>query len=243
VSGPAGPDATAPVLLLDRVEFAWPGAPPLLQIDSARVEAGQRIFVAGASGSGKSTLLGLIAAIHLPTRGDVRLFGQATRSLRAAERDRLRGEKLGVVFQQFNLLPYLKVIDNVLLPLGFAPARRRRLSLPPQDEARRLLRELDVAEDSWQRPAAALSVGQQQRVAVARALLGRPPLVLCDEPTSALDADSRDRFLELLIHETAAAAAALIFVSHDRALAGHFDRCWEMAGWQAQDRAPTDPAT
>lgn len=225
-------DAAAPVLSLEEIEFAWPGAPPLLQIEAARVAPGERVFVAGASGSGKSTLLGLVATIHLPSRGVVRLFGRDTRSLRAAERDRLRGEQLGVVFQQFNLLPYLEVLDNVLLPLGFAPARRRRLRSAPGDEARRLLQELDVAEESWRRPAAALSVGQQQRVAVARALLGRPPLLLCDEPTSALDADSRDRFLELLIRECDAAGAALIFVSHDRALAGPFDRCWEMAHWQ-----------
>lgn len=218
------------VVRLEQVSFAWPDHHPLLDIPELSVEAGERVFLFGPSGSGKSTLLGLIAGIHLPGKGTVRLFGRDTTRLKASARDRVRGEEMGFVFQQFNLIPYLSVLENVLLPLSFAPTRRARAGSGA--EARRqadsLLAHLGIGGHTSTRRPTELSVGQQQRVAVARALLGSPRLIICDEPTSALDADARDGFLDVLSAECARTGAALLFVSHDRALARHFTRTLDM---------------
>lgn len=215
---------------LTDVTFAWPGHKPLLAVSRLQVNAGERVFVAGPSGSGKSTLLGLIAGIHLPTSGCVTMFGADTRALSASARDRLRGAEMGFVFQQFNLIPYLSVLDNVLLPVSFSAARRERLGSTAEREqqADALLAHLGLSGHINQQPAAKLSVGQQQRVAVARALLGKPKLIICDEPTSALDTQSRDNFLEVIANECQRNNAALIFVSHDQSLATHFDRHLDM---------------
>jgi putative ABC transport system ATP-binding protein len=182
------------------------------------------MLLLGPSGSGKSTLLGLVCGTLRPDAGQVRLQGQDLAALRGAALDRLRAETFGVIFQQFNLLPYASGLDNVLLPLRFAPARRARVAAPTE-EALRLLEGLGLPEDLMRRaPAARLSVGQQQRVAVARAMIGRPPVILADEPTSALDAAAQDGFLALLFEQCAATAAALLMVSHDTRLADRFDR-------------------
>jgi putative ABC transport system ATP-binding protein len=132
-------------------------------------------------------------------------------------------DHIGLIFQQFNLIPYLSVLDNVLLPCRFS-RRRREQAGDMADSAARLLGHLDLDASLWQRPATALSVGQQQRVAAARALIGRPELVIADEPTSSLDAERQAAFLDLLIDECNEAGAALVFVSHDRRLAGRFGR-------------------
>jgi putative ABC transport system ATP-binding protein len=223
-----------PALRIRGLRFHYPDGPPLLSIPSLDVEAGERVFLAGPSGSGKSTLLSLVAGVIAPTEGSLQLLGIDLGSLGAARRDRLRGEQVGYVFQQFNLIPYLSVLDNVLLPLRFAPARRERVPGDPPTEARRLLAALglDAAALADRRPTA-LSIGQQQRVAVARALIGRPALLIADEPTSALDADARERFLELLRAECAQSGTALLFVSHDAALAPHFDRQLSMREFTA----------
>ena len=215
-----------PILSLTGVRFRWPDGPLLLDIDRFELAPGERVFLQGASGSGKSTLLGLIAGIHQPETGQVRIHGLDLVGLRASARDRVRGSELGYVFQQFNLVPYLSVLENVLLPLTFSADRRARAEQhgAPRDQALELLRALGLDDELASRSPGNLSVGQQQRVAVARALLGRPPLLICDEPTSALDANARDDFLDLLIRSVEASQAALIFVSHDPSLAGHFPR-------------------
>ncbi len=120
-------------------------------------------------------------------------------------------------------------MDNVLLPLRFSRARRERLQADPKAEAGRLLSDLRLPESLWQQPAANLSIGQQQRVAVARALLGRPPLLIADEPTSALDADTQQAFLDLLFKECAQHGSAVLFVSHDMRLSHSFDRVVALA--------------
>jgi len=222
------------VLAVRGLEFGWSPGASLIRIDSLDVARGERVFVHGPSGSGKSTLLGLIAGIHLPRRGSVLIQGRDTRSLSRGGRDALRGTEMGFVFQQFNLLPYLSVVDNVLLPLTFSADRRRRAGGWPEGrrQAIDLLRRLGMAALLERQPGA-LSVGQQQRVAVARALLGAPPLVLCDEPTSALDEQARDDFMELLLAECERSQAALLFVSHDRDLMPRFDRRLALRGAEA----------
>jgi putative ABC transport system ATP-binding protein len=204
--------------------YRWPRqATACLDIPRFAVEAGERVFLHGPSGSGKSTLLGLLGGVALPEAGRVEVLGQSLAELSSSARDRLRADHIGFVFQQFNLLPWLSALDNVLLPCTFSALRKQRAG-KPHAEAERLLTHLELAPTLWAKPAAELSVGQQQRVAAARALIGRPEVLIADEPTSALDAPLQHVFVDLLLRETAAAGAALLFVSHDARLAEHFDR-------------------
>ena len=221
-----------PALALSDLHFAYTRRQPdVIAIDSLRIEAGERIFLRGPSGSGKSTLLGLISGILEPRSGDLEILGQRMQTLSASKRDAFRAAHLGVIFQMFNLLPYLPVGENVMLPCRFSAERARQAQAAgsEQDEARRLLERLGLnASEVWSQRASNLSVGQQQRVAAARALIGKPGLILADEPTSALDADSRDAFISLLKEECTASGAALLFVSHDGGLADQFDRALDL---------------
>jgi putative ABC transport system ATP-binding protein len=222
----AGDGVHAPAIEVNHLTFAWPGGPNLLQIEQLVLERGERVFLSGASGSGKSTLLGLVGGVLEPQSGTVRVLGTALSSLPTRHVDRFRGDHIGFVFQNFNLLPYLSVTANVLLPLQFSPVRRERLTgARPEEEALRLVKALGLADPSIQgRPVHQLSIGQQQRVAAARALIGRPELLIADEPTSSLDADTREDFLRLLMAECAQFGTSVLFVSHDRALSSLFDR-------------------
>lgn len=212
-----------PALHLSQVRFFWPGQNGFgLAVDHLSINPGETVLLTGASGSGKTTLLNLITGIVEPESGLIKLSETAMTGLKGSKRDRLRAEHCGIVFQMFNLLPYLSVLDNICLPLQFAPKRRARVH-DVEKEARRLMDRLDLNSEEFARaPASRLSVGQQQRVAAARALIGRPPLIIADEPTSALDRDRQDRFLELLFEEVQMANAALLMVSHDKELAKRF---------------------
>lgn len=216
-----------PVIELQDLCFAWPKQATLLDIEAFRLEPEQSLFLKGPSGSGKTTLLGLLGGVHLPQSGSIRLLGHDLSTLSASARDRFRVDHSGFIFQQFNLLPFLSVLDNVLLPCQFSKLRKqhaieRHGSI--QSAAQTLLYDLGLAPQLHQQLAGELSIGQQQRVAAARALIGQPKLVIADEPTSALDADSREAFLQLLFAECKAAGASLLFVSHDQSLAKLFDR-------------------
>ncbi len=181
----------------------------------------------GESGSGKSTLLSLICGTILANSGQISVSGTDLSTLPNGKRDTFRAEHIGMIFQQFNLLPFGSVLDNILLPLRFAPSRRAR-SLDPQQEARALCTALGLPIEVVSAKASNLSVGQQQRVAVARALIGRPPIVIADEPTSALDADSQADFLNLLFDQVKSHGTTLLMVSHDQRLAEQFDRVVHM---------------
>jgi putative ABC transport system ATP-binding protein len=227
-----------PVVALDALRFRWPGAvEDLLRIPSLAVAPGESVFLEGASGSGKTTLLNLVAGVLTPDAGTVRLLGRDLAAVSGGRRDALRADHVGFVFQLFNLLPYLSVTENVLLPTRFSRRRAERAaaSRTPAAEAERLLEALGLdAAARGARDVTALSVGQQQRVALARGLIGRPELMVADEPTSALDADARDDFLALLDAERAAAGAALLFVSHDAALAPRFATHRRMAEFRPE---------
>lgn len=213
-----------PALSLKDVRFAWPGQGGFaLTCADFTLGRGETVLLLGESGSGKSTLLSLVCGIVTADVGQVTVQGTDLGGLRAGARDRFRAERIGVIFQQFNLLPYASVADNILLPLRFAPERRKRAG-DALAEADRLCRALGLPDTVLTTPAGRLSVGQQQRVAVARALIGRPPLIVADEPTSALDAATQDNFLGLLFDQTRAAGASLLMVSHDDRLAARFDR-------------------
>jgi putative ABC transport system ATP-binding protein len=227
-------DAHAPAVVLRGVRYAWdPRGDPSLELEALRIARGERLFIEGPSGCGKSTLLGLVAGVLTPQAGSVEVLGTELPGLRPGARDRFRADHIGFVFQLFNLVPYLSVLDNVTLPCRFSALRRRRALATGKDlaaQARGLLDRLGLEDGGLPgRPVTALSVGQQQRVAVARALMGSPEIVIADEPTSALDAAHRDRFLELLFEACAASAATLLFVSHDAALGARFDRRLELA--------------
>jgi putative ABC transport system ATP-binding protein len=217
---------------VDKVEFCWPGAQAFaIAINRLAIERGERVLVLGPSGSGKSTLLSLVCGIAAPQAGVIEVLGRNIAAMSAADRDRFRAEHYGVIFQMFNLLPYASAMDNVLLGLSFAPERQKRIVTyrPAREEAARLLATLGVSGRlATKGMAAQLSVGQQQRVAAARALIGAPELVIADEPTSALDKRTQATFLDLLFDQVAEVSATLVMVSHDDRLAARFDRAVEL---------------
>lgn len=213
------------------VQYTWaPRQPFSLSIPEFRVRSREKLLLLGPSGSGKSTLLNLMTGIVQPQGGTVSILGQDLGDLSTSGRDRYRAEHFGIIFQMFNLLPYGAVLDNVLLPLSFAPMRRMRAAKVggAEAEARRLLDALGLPTVVARQSAATLSVGQQQRVAAARALIGSPEIVIADEPTSALDEDRQQDFLDLLFSQIEATHATLVMVSHDRRLAPKFDRVLEL---------------
>ncbi|HYN62144.1 MAG TPA: ATP-binding cassette domain-containing protein [Rubrivivax sp.] len=209
------------------LRYRWRGAAhDCVAIDAMQLAAGRTLFLHGPSGGGKSTLLGLLAGVLLPRAGQVTLLGTPWASLSGARRDAFRADHVGYIFQQFNLLPYLSVLDNVLLPCRFSGLRRQRATAAAGSapaSAAALLARVGLSDALWHRPAAMLSVGQQQRVAAARALIGQPELVIADEPTSALDTALRDGFMDLLLQQCRSAGSTLVFVSHDERLAARFD--------------------
>ena len=215
------------VIDLANVVFCWESGKPVLDIPELVVHRTQKVFIHGPSGSGKTTLLGLLGGVLTPDAGQVGVLGTDLTTLSPVQRDHFRARHIGFIFQMFNLIPYLSVLDNVTLPLSFADERLQtvqRTGLTPVQEAKRLLAHLGLDDPSLlERSVTGLSIGQQQRVAAARALIGRPQLIIADEPTSALDADSRSAFIRLLFNECEAAGSTVLFVSHDRSLASLFD--------------------
>jgi putative ABC transport system ATP-binding protein len=198
------------------LRFAYPGGPEVLLIDHWDVPAGSATFLRGPSGSGKSTLLHLICGLLTAGSGRIRVCGESVSELGPQARDRFRARHIGLVFQQFNLLPYLSVGDNLALALRFSRAAE---PLKPA----LLLERLRLPSALLTQQAGQLSVGQQQRVAIARALIHRPQVLIADEPSSALDADARDAFINLLLELAQEDNTTVLFVSHDAALAAHFD--------------------
>ena len=209
--------------------FAWrEDLEPVLNIEHLQIDRGERVFIEGPSGGGKSTLLSLIAGVVIPQQGTVRVNGCHLNALSGAARDRFRADNIGYIYQMFNLIPYLSVIENVTLPCRFSSLRRDRASARSSGlkaEALRLLNHLGMDEVTvLEKPATELSVGQQQRVAAARALIGAPDILVADEPTSSLDANRREAFIRLLFNECDRKKTTIVFVSHDTGLASLFDR-------------------
>ena len=209
---------------LRRLRFRYGGGPWVLDIPELTLERGTRAFLFGPSGSGKTTLLGVLAGVLEAEEGEVRVLGEDLASLSGAQRDAFRAENIGYVFQMFNLIPYLSVLDNIALPARMNAERRARLDgAGVRETAAQLADHLQIG-DLLKKPVTELSVGQQQRVAACRALIGAPELIVADEPTSSLDFDRREAFLQLLFQECERAGATLVFVSHDRTLEGMFSR-------------------
>ncbi len=221
-----GTGLPAPIVQMTDVVFRWPGRGAFtLAIDLFTLHKGERLLLTGPSGSGKSTFLSLLAGTVTPQEGVIDVLGTDIARLSGAARDRFRAEHLGIIFQMFNLLPYGSAIDNVVLPLSFSPGRRTRAKAEGGGRAAavRLLESLGIERPLIENASAAsLSVGQQQRVAAARALIGSPELIVADEPTSSLDRGLQQAFLDLLFADIAAAGATLIMVSHDESLSPRF---------------------
>jgi putative ABC transport system ATP-binding protein len=210
---------------LSNIEFTYPGQKiPTLKISSLKIEKKERVFIFGPSGSGKSTLLEILAGVLVPQKGQVRILASDLAKMTSGERDQFRAAHLGYVFQSFNLIPYLSVQENIELPVHLSPEKKLRLgAVSIADEVHRLASSLGISE-YLERRVTELSVGQQQRVAVARALFGQPELILADEPTSSLDYDHRERFISLLFEQCEKQSTTLLFVSHDRSLEKLFSR-------------------
>ncbi|MDR0423408.1 MAG: ABC transporter ATP-binding protein [Rickettsiales bacterium] len=191
-----------------------------IKVGNLFVNRGEMVFLSGESGSGKSTLLNIIAGILDYKSGSVTVMGQELKYLTSFQRDKFRGENIGFIFQQFNLIPYLSVVDNVLLPC--------KLFNKKSDLLETLIERTALPKECLDKRVDELSIGQQQRVACIRALIGRPSLVIADEPTSALDDDKQNAFLKLLIECCKDINSTLIFVSHNKNLSRLFDRIVEI---------------
>lgn len=207
------------LLQITDVEFSY-GSSKILSIPKFEMSREQKIFLYGPSGAGKSTFLELITGILVPSRGKVSVLGKEMSTLPAHERDQFRADHLGYIFQSFNLIPYLNVRENIELPTKLSRYRRERAG---KEQFDRILKTLGI-HSLQERQVTDLSIGQQQRVAAARALYGQPELLLADEPTSALDYDHREKFIQLLFSIAREQGMSILFVSHDRTLEKLFDR-------------------
>lgn len=231
-----------PIVEISNLRFSWtPTDEPVLDIESLDIEAGQSLFIQGPSGSGKTSLLNLIGVVTAPDSGVINILGQDVNGLKGSAKDKFRADHIGFIFQQFNLVPYLSVLENVTLPCHFSKSRQSK-SDNLDAQALHLLNDLGMAEDKLlNKSVTELSVGQQQRVAAARALIGNPEIIIADEPTSALDSDARETFIELLFQECQQSNSTLLFVSHDRSLAKLFDRQIDLTAINRASNKP-DPS-
>ena len=193
----------------------------VLNIPSWSLSTGEQAFVQGPSGGGKSTLLGLLSGMLVPSEGKVTVLGQRLDNMSSRQRDQFRAMHIGYVFQQFNLMPYLNAIDNVLLATQFSNQKNTSLL---KSEIKALFNGLNIPEKEWNRPTRDLSIGQQQRVAIARALINKPQILIADEPTSSLDRENSEAFMRLLMSIVAENRMTLLFVSHDQSLATYFTK-------------------
>jgi putative ABC transport system ATP-binding protein len=219
---------------LSEINFCWGSARNdfQLEVKKFQLEKSESVILVGPSGGGKSTLLSLICGIVKPRNGIIEILGQNLEEMSNSERDSFRADNIGIIFQQFNLLPYLSALDNVLLPLEFSFPRKKasgEIKEKLNAEAKHLLKSLSIMPETLgKQKAAKLSIGQQQRVAAARAFIGSPELIIADEPTSSLDEESQDEFLEQLFTRKKATGASLLVVSHNPRIAKRFDRLVEL---------------
>lgn len=217
-------NSVTPAILVESLRFAYSKNKPILDIEHWQLAPSEQVFLYGPSGCGKSTFLSLLCGILLPQQGDIAVLGNNISKLKGSERDRFRAQHIGVVFQQFNLVPYLSVFDNIQLALHFANDSSKQHSLSVKARIHSMLDALQLPPACIEQKANELSMGQQQRVAIARALINQPDVLIVDEPTSALDASAKSAFMQVLTETATQSKAALVFVSHDQSLTPHFER-------------------
>lgn len=211
---------------LEDVSFAYPDTPgnTILHIPHWQVNACESVFIHGPSGGGKSTLLNLLSGILQPSSGALTVLGKRLDTLSARQRDQFRANHIGYVFQQFNLIPYLSAIENIRLASYFCKSKKS----VTQNEIESVLHSLELSERLLKTQACKLSIGQQQRVAIARSLINKPELFIADEPTSSLDKKNRDNFMKILLPLVETHKMTLVFVSHDLSLSHYFQRVDEL---------------
>ena len=212
------------IIKIDSVRFYWSKKSNFkIFVPNLEIKKGEKVLLLGESGSGKTTLLSLMCGFLNPLSGNISINGNTINQLSSKTRDEYRADNIGIIFQQFNLLPYANVVDNVLLPLYFSKVRSNNVS-NKKEKVIELFKQLRLPDDIAQFRASSLSMGQQQRVAVARALIGNPSLIIADEPTSSLDADAQKIFLNLMFEQISENNSTLLMVSHDKSLSNQFDR-------------------
>ena len=212
------------IIKIDSVRFYWSKKSNFkIFVPNLEIKKGEKVLLLGESGSGKTTLLSLMCGFLNPLSGNISINGNTINQLSSKTRDEYRADNIGIIFQQFNLQPYANVVDNVLLPLYFSKVRSNNVS-NKKEKVIELFKQLRLPDDIAQFRASSLSMGQQQRVAVARALIGNPSLIIADEPTSSLDADAQKIFLNLMYEQISENNSTLLMVSHDKSLSNQFDR-------------------
>jgi len=212
------------IIKIESLNFYWSKKSNFkIFVPSLEIKKGEKVLLLGESGSGKTTLLSLMCGFLNPLSGNISINGNTINQLSSKTRDEYRADNIGIIFQQFNLLPYANVVDNVLLPLYFSKVRSSNVS-NKKEKVIELFKQLRLPDDIAQFRASSLSMGQQQRVAVARALIGNPSLIIADEPTSSLDADAQKIFLNLMFEQISENNSTLLMVSHDKSLSNQFDR-------------------
>ena len=212
------------IINIDSVRYYWSKKSNFkIFVPNLEIKKGEKVLLLGESGSGKTTLLSLMCGFLNPLSGNISINGNTINQLSSKTRDEYRADNIGIIFQQFNLLPYANVVDNVLLPLYFSKVRSNNVS-NKKEKVIELFKQLRLPDDIAQFRASSLSMGQQQRVAVARALIGNPSLIIADEPTSSLDADAQKIFLNLMFEQISENNSTLLMVSHDKSLSNQFDR-------------------
>ena len=192
-------------------------------VPKLEVGRGKKVLFLGESGSGKTTLLSLICGFLEPLSGSISINDKIISDLTSTNKDAYRSDNIGIIFQQFNLLPYANVIDNIILPLYFSKQRLKKVE-NKINAAMNLCDQLRLPESILNQKASNLSVGQQQRVAVARALIGSPSIIVADEPTSSLDTEAQELFLDLMFDQISKNSSTLLMVSHDKSLTNYFDQ-------------------
>ena len=192
-------------------------------VPKLEVGRGKKVLFLGESGSGKTTLLSLICGFLEPLSGSISIDDKIISDLTSTNKDAYRSDNIGIIFQQFNLLPYANVIDNIILPLYFSKQRSKKVE-NKINAAMNLCDQLRLPESILNQKASNLSVGQQQRVAVARALIGSPSIIVADEPTSSLDTEAQELFLDLMFDQISKNSSTLLMVSHDKSLTNYFDQ-------------------
>ncbi|EWH10769.1 ABC transporter ATP-binding protein [Catenovulum agarivorans DS-2] len=209
------------LIQLNNTQFAYPAAPnkTVINIDTWQIQQGLKHFLHGPSGSGKTTLLNLLTGISAPTGGEVYVLNEPLHKMNRKQRDKFRAHNIGYIFQKFNLIPYLNAIDNIKLAHYFSRSHSKTLDANIDD----LLHTLQIPTTDWSRPVGQLSVGQQQRISIARAFINKPNLLIADEPTSSIDEDAKANFLSMLQTLCQECNTSLLFVSHDMSLQNMFD--------------------
>jgi putative ABC transport system ATP-binding protein len=207
-------------LEIDQLKFGYQPSQQDIEISNFQIAQGETIFLYGPSGAGKTTLLNLCAGVLVPYQGTLKVTGTELKSLSASKRDLFRGKEIGVIFQQFNLIEYLSVMDNILLPARLHPKKNFKETY---EKAISLLEKLNLV-DHKDKIVTKLSIGQRQRVAAARSFLMDPKFLIADEPTSSLDQENTAAFITALLDLAREHKTSVLFVSHDERLSEHFDR-------------------